>query len=87
MSPPILQCGNCERLKAATHAVALATAAVCAAYNVSAWLVRRQRHLAVNALVYSAAVAWEVAHVRHHLNTFATAPQPTVPPAKAERVA
>ena len=85
--PPILQCGKCERLKAATHALALVTAATCAAYNLSAWLVRRQKHLAVNALVYSAAVAWEVAHVRHHLDSFETVRPGTVPPPEAERVA
>jgi hypothetical protein len=66
-SPRVLQNGNCERLKAATHGIALATALVCASYNLAAWIVRRQRHLAVNALLYTAAVIWETEHVRHHL--------------------
>jgi hypothetical protein len=66
-SPRVLQNGNCEALKAATHGIALATALVCASYNFSAWIVRRQRHLAVNALLYTAAVIWEAEHVRHHL--------------------
>ena len=67
MHPQVLHCGNCERLKAATHGVALGTALLCATYNFAAWIVRRQRHLAINALVYAAAVAWEAEHVRHHL--------------------
>jgi len=67
MSPIVLQNGNCERLKASTHAVVLAMVALCGTYNLAAWLVRRQRHLALNATIYWAAVVWETAHVRHHL--------------------
>jgi hypothetical protein len=66
-SPRVLNSGNCERMKAGVHGVALATAAVCGGYNIGAWLIRRERHLAVNALIYSAATIWEIAHVRHHL--------------------
>ena len=75
MSPPVLNCGNSERLKAAVHGVALVTAAVCGGYNIAAWLVRRERHLAINGLFYSAAVMWEIVHVRHHL-----AARPALPP-------
>ena len=67
MTPVVLQSGNCERVKAAVHGVALVTAAVCGGYNIAAWLVRREKHLAFNALIYGAAVALEIAHVRHHL--------------------
>ena len=67
MSPQVLQCGNCERLKAATHALAFGIAGICATYNLAAWLVRRQRHLAINAALYTAATFWEAEHVRHHL--------------------
>jgi hypothetical protein len=63
----MLNVGQCEPLKAAVHGVLLATVAVCAAYNAAAWLKRRQRHLAINALVYGAAILWERAHVMHHL--------------------
>jgi hypothetical protein len=63
----MLDVGSCEPLKAAVHGLALATVAVCAAYNAAAWLKRRQRHLAINAIVYGAAVWWEHTHVRHHL--------------------
>lgn len=84
MTPVILKCGHCERLKTATHGLALLTAAVCGVYNLAAWLVRRQTHLAVNATVYSALVIWELEHVRHHLA--ALAPAETAPmPAPEER--
>ena len=77
MSPIVLQPGSCERLKASTHALAMGVAAVCAAYNLTAWIVRRQRHLAINAVVYGAAVYWEAQHVQHHLA--ACAPKPAKP--------
>ena len=66
---PILQCGNCEPLKAGVHAVVLGTAALCALYNLAAWLARRDTHLAVNTVLYTTLVAWEANHVRHHLAT------------------
>jgi hypothetical protein len=65
---PVLNNGNCEPLKAAVHGIVMATAALCALYNAAAWLRRRERHLAVNAVVYSAAACWETFHVRHHLD-------------------
>ena len=76
MNSPILNSGNSERVKAAVHGVALATAAVCGGYNIAVWLVRRERHLAVNGVFYSAAVLWEILHIRHHL-----AAQPASQPA------
>ena len=63
----MLDSGHCEPLKAAVHGVVLAAVSVCAAYNVAAWIKRRQTHLAVNAVVYSAAVWWEHSQVLHHL--------------------
>jgi hypothetical protein len=63
----VLDSGRCEPLKAAVHGVLLATMGVCAAYNAAAWMRRRQRHLAVNAVIYSLAVCWERCHVVHHL--------------------
>jgi hypothetical protein len=63
----MLDSGTCEPLKAAVHGLLLATVALCATYNAAAWLKRRERHLAVNAIVYGAAVWWERAHVMHHL--------------------
>jgi len=63
----MLNVGRCEPLKAGVHGVLMATVAVCAAYNMAAWLKRRQPHLAINAIVYTAATIWEHAHVLHHL--------------------
>jgi hypothetical protein len=65
---PLLCPGRCEILKASIHGVVLGTAAVCALYNLAAWTVRRQRHLAVNTGLYAALAAWEWVHVRHHLD-------------------
>ena len=64
----VLDSGRCEPLKAAVHGVVLAAVSVCAAYNAAAWLRRRQRHLAINAVIYSAAILWERCHIVHHLS-------------------
>ena len=69
-APPslaILYPGSCEPLKAAVHGIALSLAAVMGAYNAAAWLRRRQSHLALNAVIYLAAVFWEQRHVVHHM--------------------
>lgn len=63
----LLDSGRCEPLKAAVHGVLLVTMGVCAAYNAAAWMKRRQRHLAINAVIYSAGVLWERCHIAHHL--------------------
>ncbi|HYM22278.1 MAG TPA: hypothetical protein VEU08_03695 [Vicinamibacterales bacterium] len=63
----ILKCGNCEELKIGVHAGALGLAVVMGVYNAAAWLVRREPHLAVNAIFYAGLVAWEREHVAHHL--------------------
>ena len=63
----MLNVGRCEPMKAAVHCVLLVTVTICAAYNAAAWLKRRQKHLAVNAVIYGMAVWWERAHVLHHL--------------------
>ena len=67
MDLEVLKCGNCEELKLGVHAGALALAALCGAYNAAAWLVRREPHLAVNALLYMTLVAWEQNHISHHM--------------------
>lgn len=71
----MLDSGRCEPMKAAVHGVLLATVAVCAAYNTAAWIKRRQRHLAINAVIYTAAVWWERCHVLHHLRDCPAAPR------------
>ena len=63
----VLQCGNCEALKLGFHATALGLALVMGLYNAAAWLSRREAHLAVNAALYAALMAWEQKHVAHHL--------------------
>lgn len=69
----LLDSGRCEPLKAAVHGVLLVTVSVCAAYNAAAWIRRRQPHLAINAIIYSAAVWWERCHIVRHL---AACPEP-----------
>ena len=59
--------GQSEGAKAAVHGLLLVTAGVCAAYNVTAWLFRRERHLLINSIVYTGGVAWEAKKIRHHL--------------------
>src|ERR1041385_5444942 len=63
----ILKCGNCEELKVGVHAGALGLFAVMGIYNAAAWLARRERHLAVNALIYAGLIAWERQHITHDL--------------------
>src|SRR4051812_37333290 len=76
----MLNSGECEPAKAAVHGLLMATVALCAAYNTAAWIKRRQTHLAINAIVYSAAIWWERCHVVHHLracpDSTSTAPRP-----------
>ncbi len=66
MQLDILESGERETVKAAVHGVALALTLVMDAYNLAAWVRRRQGHLAVNTLVYSALAVFEYRHVRHH---------------------
>ncbi len=66
---PILHHGCCEPFKAGVHGAALGLAALMGLYNAAAWLRRRERHLAINAVLYGLAVAWEQRHVAHHLAT------------------
>lgn len=65
----MLNNGECEPAKAAVHGVLMATVGLCAAYNTAAWIKRRQTHLAINAIVYTAAVWWERCHIVHHLRS------------------
>lgn len=61
------QSGNAERAKLAVHGAMLIGAAACAVYNLAACVLRKpERHLVVNALVYTGLVVLEIQHVRHH---------------------
>lgn len=65
--------GNNEVVKCAVHAAAGALVGVCAAYNITACCFRRDRHLRINAVVYSLAVLWELKQTMHHLNAVSMA--------------
>jgi hypothetical protein len=67
MQLTVLQCGECETLKAGVHGSALALVAIMGLYNAAAWLSRRDPHLAINAVLYAALAAWEQKHVAHHV--------------------
>src|SRR4051812_49047024 len=67
MDLKVLKSGNCEELKLGVHAMALGLAALCGLYNAAAWLSRREQHLAVNAVLYAALIAFEQRHVSHHI--------------------
>jgi hypothetical protein len=67
MDLKVLKCGNCEPLKLGVHGLALGLAALCGLYNAAAWLSRREQHLAVNAVLYAALIAFEQRHVAHHI--------------------
>ena len=87
MDLKVLKCGNCEELKLGVHAAALGLAALCGAYNAAAWLSRREKHLAVNTILYAALIAFEQQHVAHHfaeLRQPQTAPVPSATAAIAE---
>ena len=82
----VLHTGRCEPLKAAVHGVLLATMGLCAAYNTAAWLRRRERHLAVNAVLYTAAVCWERCHIARHLAACADSTEVCPPPQVIEEL-
>ena len=71
---PILNRGNCEPFKAAVHGLSLGLVTLMGLYNAAAWIQRRERHLAVNAVLYGFAIAWEHRLVGHHLEACRTPP-------------
>jgi len=75
--------GNHEIFKSGIHGAVGVLVAMCAVYNVTAWCFRRDRHLCVNAVVYTLAVIWELKHTVHHLNACAPAPALTLVDDKA----
>lgn len=66
MSGSIFHNGHGERLKGGVHVVLGVTALVCFGYNVIAFALRREKHLAANSLLYGALAALEARKVRHH---------------------
>lgn len=69
--------GNHEEVKCAVHAAAGILVGVCAAYNIAAWCFRRDRHLRVNAIIYTLAAAWELKQTIHHLEAVGGCDAPT----------
>lgn len=59
--------GNHEVLKCGVHGAAGVIAGVMAAYNIAACCFRRDRHLRLNAVVYTLAVGYEIRQTLHHL--------------------
>ncbi len=59
--------GNHESVKCGVHGAVGALVALCAAYNIAACRFRRDRHLRVNAVIYTLAAAWEAKQTLHHL--------------------
>jgi hypothetical protein len=59
--------GEREGVKGTVHGAACLIASTMALYNAVAWCLRRERHLGVNAVVYTLAVGWEVKQTCHHL--------------------
>jgi hypothetical protein len=66
--------GESEVFKGAVHAAAGLIAASMAAYNITAWHFRRERHLAANGAIYTMAVAWEMKQTLRHLRRYMTVP-------------
>jgi hypothetical protein len=60
--------GNNELLKCSVHGASGIIAGVMAAYNIAACCFRRDRHLRVNAFVYTLLVAYELKQTLHHLS-------------------
>jgi hypothetical protein len=84
--------GEKEALKGAVHASGGVLAALMAAYNIAAFCYRRERHLGVNAIVYTLATLWEVKQTSHHFErldvacgrrlTLVSPPSGTPPPSE-----
>jgi hypothetical protein len=77
---PILKHGSCEPFKAVVHGTSMGLFALMGLYNAAAWINRRERHLAVNALIYGLGVAWEYRLVARHVATCREARQSTQAP-------
>lgn len=63
----LFQEGALEWYKAFVHMAMLGLSVTCVGYNVGAWLARRERHLAVNAVVYGFLAAYEARQIARHL--------------------
>ena len=66
--------GHAEPFKGLVHGLAGGLCGLMFAYNTAAWLLRRERHLAANALVYGFAILFELVQTRRHLVADVAAP-------------
>lgn len=87
MDMKVLKSGNCEELKLCVHGLTLGLAAVCGVYNAAAWLARREPHLAVNTVLYTALIIFEQRHVAHHMAEMRRPSLTAVPAEPSEREA
>lgn len=69
--------GNHEVLKCTVHGAATVIAGLMAAYNIAACCFRTDRHLRVNAFVYTLAVGYELKQTLHHLEYINSAAVPS----------
>ena len=82
--------GESEALKGAVHALGGVLVATMAAYNIAAFYYRRERHLGVNAIVYTLAMIWEAKQTAHHMERCELPginPKSQVPNPKSQEVA
>lgn len=64
----LLQSGNRETFKGCYHGALGVFAAGALVYNLAAFSVRKERHLALNVLLYGALVALESRKTAHHMD-------------------
>lgn len=93
MNLRVLEPGAFEGVKRGVHGLALGLAALMCVYNASAWLRRRQRLLAIDAVLHAAAIVLEQRHTARHWRAAerarlarAAAEQP-IPPIASDRAA
>ena len=59
--------GHAEPVKGAFHGLAAVVCGLMFAYNTTAWLFRREPHLAMNTLVYGTAILYEGVQSHRHV--------------------
>ena len=68
MSDPLLTPDHAEAYKALIHVGLFGFLTMVLGYNAMAWTQRRERHLAVNTVVYAAGVAFELVQIKRHIS-------------------
>lgn len=66
---PFVTPGRHEHIKGAVHGAMFTLACMCALYNVSAWMARREPRLAANGVLYGLVAIHEAVQVLHHAPT------------------